>query len=142
MSWGTATRSAWLIRRRRRQDAFLVLLHAGELLQEVAAERVPVLAHGTVGLTDELGHDVEVTDLRQELGEAAELPVGVHLFKVGLGQPAGIGLVVGIRSAQHLLPPAPDGLFLDDGAPGVVLVEGQAVSPFGVVQVQARVQQV
>jgi hypothetical protein len=78
----------------------LSLLHPGELLEEVPSKRVAFPTNGTVGFTDQLGDDMKITHLREELRDLAKRLVRVHLLEVSLGQPTFVRQVALIGPIQ------------------------------------------
>jgi hypothetical protein len=83
------------------QSRLLALLGSrGDLLQEIPSERVVFLSNRTLGLTDELRDDVQITDTAQEVRDLSELPVHVHLLKKGLAQTGRIFLIGFVWTVQ------------------------------------------
>ncbi len=60
------------------------LLCPGDLLQEIAPKWVIRSTYRTVRLTNQLRHDVQVSDGSEEGGKLAKRQIHVDLFQVGL----------------------------------------------------------
>lgn len=85
-----------------------------------------------LGVTDHLGHQVEVIDLGEVLGDGPELLVGGDLFQMRLGELIWVPVIVGVRAGQQLPAVAGDDLANDDGVVVAALLplDRQLVAPF------------
>jgi hypothetical protein len=109
----------------------LCLLQPRELFQEVPAEWVviSVPSHVSIRVSNELGNDVQVPDVCEELRELPELTIGIDLLEMRLTQAARVRVIVGIRASSELLAASPDPFFDHDRTAVVVLTKRESVSP-------------
>ena len=100
-----------------------------DLLEEVATEGIVRSPDRPIGVPDELGHDVQIADAREEGRQLSKLRVHVDLFEVGLREPRGIGRILFLRAVQRGLVAASNTLRTDERPTLAVLVERQLVHP-------------
>ncbi len=75
----------------------------GNPKQEVASIRVIETIRMEAGLPEQVRNQVEITDGAEKVCDWAELPVRVDLLQVRLGQPLGVGLILGARAYENNL---------------------------------------
>jgi len=82
-----------------------------------------------VGLAHELGHEVEVADLGEEVGDVTEGLVGVDLLQGCLSEPGRVLGVVLVRAVEHETPLVPHLLLPDDRRLASLAAELEAITP-------------
>lgn len=104
-------------------------LHAGELIEEVSAKRITLAAHISLTVADQLGNEMEITHLRQKLGDLTKVSVRIHLLEVSLCQALRILLIRHVGTGEDLLGSFPHFFFSDHRPAGIVLIEFETIPP-------------
>jgi len=100
-----------------------------QLLQEIPAIGVTRSSHGAIRLSDEMGDEMEVPHLGEELLQLTKRSVRVELLEMRLRQPLLILAVIVVRPFKDKLPVLRDHFSTDDGSFAIVLIEFQPVGP-------------
>lgn len=111
----------------------------GQLLEEVSPIRVAYTTDGSIGLADELGNEMEVADLREELTNLTKASVRVNLLQVGLREAAGVVPIVVIGPLDDDARPTTDEFSRDDWSALVILRELDPVMPVGGVEIKSDI---